>query len=210
MTNITKIVREYISTHPHVKECLKKDIINFSSLARTIASELNIDEKKNFDAILVAARRCKDKIQGGISEDEIIRILKRSKVEIKNRISVVVMEKNVRLSNIIDLEKEAKRLSEVFRIIEGSNAITVITVDDLIPGLKKVSKNFIVRETSGLAEITIKSPKEIEVIPGIIAYLYSLFGENDINILETVSCWTDTIIIIKEEEISKVMELLKF
>ena len=65
-------------------------------------------------------------------------------------------------------------------------------------------------ENKNLAEITIKSPKEIETTPGTYAYLCSLFGENNINIIETLSCWTDTIFLVKEEDVGKVMGLLRF
>ena len=55
-----------------------------------------------------------------------------------------------------------------------------------------------------------KSPKQIETTAGVISYLYSLLGENDINVYETLSCWTDTIFLIDEKDLSKVMALLRF
>ena len=57
---------------------------------------------------------------------------------------------------------------------------------------------------------SIKSPEDIETTPGAYAYLCSLFGENNINIVETLSCWTDTIFLIKEEDAGKVINLMKF
>jgi len=68
----------------------------------------------------------------------------------------------------------------------------------------------IIIENKNLVEITIKSPEDIETTPGAYAYLCSLFGENNINIVETLSCWTDTIFLIKEEDAGKVINLMKF
>ena len=58
--------------------------------------------------------------------------------------------------------------------------------------------------------ITIKSPKDLENTPGVNAFVYSKFREHGINIVEQISCWTDTIVVISEEDIAIVMKFLKF
>ena len=209
--SITKLTEDYILQHPSIKDCLKNGLINYSSLSRKIASDLNLNLKKNFDAILIACRRFRRKLkQEQILESKILKILKESKVEIKNKIIAVVIEKDVFFGNLLYLEKEIKKKREIFRVIEGLSAITVITSEDFLDLIRRYFKNKIILENKKLAEITIKSPKEIETTPGTYAYLCSLFGENNINIVETLSCWTDTIFLINEEDVGKVMSLLRF
>ena len=211
MSNITKLTEGYISNHPSVKDCLKNDLINFSSLSRQIAVELNLNIKKNFDAILIACRRYKRKLKGEqVLEKNILRILKDSKIEIKNKVIAVVLEKDIYFGTLLNLEKEIKNKKEIFRIIEGASAITIITTEDFLDLIKKYFRNKIIIENINLAEITIKSPKEIEEVPGTYAYLCSLFGENNINIVETLSCWTDTIFLVDEKDIGRVISLLRF
>ena len=41
------------------------------------------------------------------------------------------------------------------------------------------------------------------MIPGVMGHICSILGENDVNIIETSSCWTDTIIVIKKEHLAK-------
>jgi len=211
MVNITKLTEEYISEHPSIKDCLKKGMINYSKLTRQIASELDIDIKKNFDAILIACRRFVRKVKTEkIREDEILNTLKKSKVEIKNKIIAVVIEKNIYFDNLLSLEKEIKKRAEVFHMIEGTSSITLITSEDFLASIKKLFKNKIIKENTNLAEITIRSPKEIETTSGVVSYLYSLFGDHGINIVETMSCWTDTLFVIKEEDVAKAMAFLRF
>jgi len=211
MLNITKLTENYILEHPSIKDCLKNGLINYSSLSRQIASELSLDLKKNFDAILIACRRLKRKLKKEeVFEDQILKILKCSKIEIKNKVIAVVLEKDVFFGSLIDLEKEVKKRNEIFRVIEGISAITIITTEDFIGLIRKYFKNKIILENKSLAEITIKSPKEIETTPGTYAYLCSLFGENNINIVETLSCWTDTIFLVEEKDVGKVMGLMRF
>lgn len=211
MPNITKLTESYILQHPSIKDCLKNGLLNYSSLSRKIASELNLNQKDNFDAILIACRRLKGKLrQEEAFESKILKILKKSKVEIKNKVVAVALEKGIFFENLINLEKEIRRKNEIFRIIEGASGITVITAEDFLDLVKKYFKNKIVLENRNLAEIIIKSPEEIETTPGAYAYLASLFGENNINIVESLSCFTDTIFLIKEEDVGRVINLMRF
>ncbi len=209
--SITKSIDAYISEHPSIKDCLKNGLINYSSLSRKIAAELKIDLKKNFDAILIACRRFKGKLKSeDIFEKNILKILKNSKIEIKNKIIAVVVEKDVYFGTMLNLEKEIRKRKEIFRIIEGISAITIITSEEFTDLIEKSFKNKIVTENKNLVEITIKSPEDIETTPGAYAYLCSLFWENNINIVETLSCWTDTIFLIDEKDAGKVISLLRF
>ena len=211
MPNITKLTENYILEHPSVKDCLKNGLINYSSLSRQIASELNLSVKKNFDAILIACRRLKRKLKKEETyERKILKILKESKIEIKNKIVAVVLEKDIFFENLINLEKEIKKRKDIFRIIEGASGITIITTEDFLDLIKRYFKNKIILENKNLAEIIIKSPMEIETTPGTYAYLASLFGEHNINIVESLSCFTDTIFLVKEEDAGKVINLLRF
>ena len=209
--SITKLAENYILEHPSIKDCLKNGLINYSSLSRRIISDLNLSPKENFDAVLIACRRLKRKLKKEeIFEDKLLAILKKSSIEIKNRIIAVVLERDIFFDNLISLEKEIRKRKEIFRIIESISAITIITTEDFLDLIKKYFKNKIILENRNLAEITIKSPKEIEIIPGTYSYLCNLFGENNINIVETLSCYTDTIFLVNEEDVGKVMGLLRF
>jgi len=211
MANITKVTEQYIAEHPFVKDCLKKGLINYSSLTRQICLEIELDAKKNFDAILIACRRYYNKIKSeATTEKKILEILKNSKIEVKNKLNAIVLEKNIFSPNLLNIEKEAKKVMETFHIIEGASALTIITSDEFTKKIKQVFRNKIIKENNNLVEVILKSPKQIETTAGVISYLYSLFGENSINIYETLSCWTDTIFLIEEKDLSKVMGLLRF
>ena len=211
MANITKLTEQYISEHPSIKDCLKKGLIDYSSLTRQLCTDSDLDLKKNFDAILIACRRYHRKIgKEAVLENKIIKVLKDSKLEVKNKIDVVLVEKDIYYGHIIELQKEIKKKSELFHIIEGSNTITVVTSHEFLGVVKKLFKNKIIKVTEDLAEVTLKSSEDVENIPGIIAYLSTLLAENGINIIETMSTWTDTLFVIAEKDIAKVMGLLRF
>ncbi len=209
--NITKLTEKYIQEHPTIRDCLKKGLVNYSALSRQIAIDLELDPKKNFDALLIAARRYQAKVrQEKSSQEKILSILKQSRVEIKNRMAVFVLEKSAPQKTLLEFENKAKKAGEVFHVIEGISAITLITVEEFSKDIKAAFRNFIIKENKGLVEVILKSPKEIEQTAGIMGYLCSLLGENGINIVEQMSCWTDTILLVQEKDLGRVMELLKF
>lgn len=211
MANITKLTEGYIAEHPFVKDCLKKGLINYSSLTRQICLDLNLDAKKSFDAVLIACRRFYNKIKSeATAEKKILEILKNSKIEVRNKINAIVLEKGIFFPNLLEIEKEAKKSNETFHIVEAATAITIITSDDFAKKIKQIFRNKILKENENLVEVVLKSPKELETTAGVISYLYSLLGENRINIVETLSCWTDTIFLVEEKDLSRVMELLRF
>jgi hypothetical protein len=211
LANITKLTEQYISEHPFVKDCLKKGLINYSSLTRQICIDLNLNVKKNFDAVLIACRRHYRKIKTeATTEKKILDILKNSKIEVKNKINAIVLEKDIVFFNLLDIEKEAKKILETFHIIEGTNTITIITSNDFAKKVKQVFRNKIIKENTDLVEVILKSPKQIETTAGVVSYIYSLLGENGINMFETLSCWTDTIFLVEEKDLSRVMEFLRF
>src|SRR3989344_3129933 len=100
MQSITKIAEEYILNHPSIRDCLKNDLINFSSLSRRISEDLNLNTNKNFDAILIACRRYQRKLKNEEAlENKILKILKNSKIEIKKKVIAGVLEKKIFFGN---------------------------------------------------------------------------------------------------------------
>ncbi len=205
-TNITKLTEKYIQEHPSIMDNLKKGLINYSALARKIGKELNINK---FDAILIASRRYASKLKTQKTrEKEIIEILKKSKFEVKNKIIAVILDPNIYFDNLIELHKIIKKKDGVLHFIQGSSSITLITSLEFLPEIKDYFKNKIEKINLNLIEITLISPEKLEDTPGVMSYLYSLFAENDINIVETMSCYTDTLFLIEESNIQKALKIL--
>ncbi|MFH1398863.1 MAG: ACT domain-containing protein [Candidatus Woesearchaeota archaeon] len=210
MVTTTELTWQYISEHPSIKDCLKKGVVNYSKLARMIAKELGIEKKTNMEAILIACRRYALKLGEEIQEDAVVRILKGSELEIKNRIVVAVVDKQIYADNLIAIEKKIRAKADTFYAIEGTNSYTIIITEKYLDDLKQMFKRSIMIVEKNQVMIIIKSHEAVETTPGFVAYLYSLFGEHGINIVQTMSCWTDTIVIIKEADLSKVMGFLRF
>lgn len=209
--NTSRLTERYISEHPSIKDGLKKGIINYSALARLIADDLGIKKKSSFDAILVACRRSAVKMEKGEAHEEEIRsILKKSRLEIKNKVGVFILRKGPGLwGGLEGIEREIRRKAEFFHAVEGSSAVTFIAPQEYAGMISKKVGASLIKQTVDVVELVIRSPKEMETTPGVIAYLSSILAESGVNIIEMMSCWTDTIFIIEEKDIPLVLEKLK-
>lgn len=208
--NITKETNDYINALPSVKDSLKKGLINYSKLSRQIIGDTDM-KPRDFDAVLVAIRRMERKLKKKQSFEKQIRtLLKDTKLEIKNKMMVCIVDRNVYQDNIIELQKEIRNLRGEIRIVEGVQAITLITSQDHEKLVDKYFKNQIRKKNKDLIELIMRSPETLENVPGVMGYLYSLFSEQGVNIVETMSCWTDTIFVIEEKDLEKTIRMLSF
>jgi hypothetical protein len=207
----SELTIEYIKKYPAIISCLKNNLINYSSLSRFVAKELKIEKESSIEAILVAIRRYQKKLEDKSSLDNrVMDVLKKSEILLKNKISVLIFEKNEFLESIVDFQKKVHNLRGVFYVLEGTSTFTIITQEKFVCELKKNCKSRIVCENLNLALIRIESPKEIEDVPGVVAFLTYIFSENEINILEFISSWTDTLFIVEKKNVDRVLELLDF
>jgi len=205
MESIAKTTKRFVESLPFVKQGLRSNIINYSKLSRLVIKETGLGNK---EAIVIACRRLYRELKREQQGAAVTDLLKGTKLIIRDRITAVILEADVRLEPLLDLQKEIK--NETVHIIRGANAVTVIATEDLLPTVKRRFANSILKVNTGLVEILMKSSVRLESVPGVMGYLYSLFGENGVNIAETMSCWTDTIFVIKKADLPKVMGFLNF
>jgi hypothetical protein len=184
--NITRLTWNYIDSHPVVKNCLRKGLVNHSALARTIKKELVLPKKTKLEAIIIAARRAKEGMRKSRDgEKRIIDLFKNSEVELKNKISVVRLDKPSIPDYLIDFEKYVKRKKDIFFAIEGRKTITIIVQDKNVEMLEQKFRRSIISVTSGAAMVIIES-EGIEEVPGAVSFLTTKLFENGVNIIEMI------------------------
>lgn len=201
------LTREYIDHHPSLRDCLSKDIVNFSSLARLIMKELGL---QNEEAILAAARRYAHELGKSDTEGAILSLLAESHLELKTRIGIITAKNDWHvLSHLEGPIWKTLQEKSTLQVIQGTNAITVITDDKHLDEVAAaVGKEYILKTRRDLVELSVKSPKRIEEVPGVVAYLSGMLAEQGINVLETVSCYTDTIFLLEKDDRLRAFEAL--
>jgi aspartokinase len=203
---IAKIVRDYVDTHPSIKDCLKDDLVNLSALSRQIMKERGLT---SMEATLVACRRYQD-ASPRHNERIIKTTLAKSKVEMSSKVAIVTLRNDWQIyGKLQGFLRKALSEGHVPKLIQGSKAITLITDENTAQSVEEeLGKNNLLGFDKGLVEISVTSPESIRTTPGIMSYLYGSLSSNGINVLETMSTYTDTIFIVDPDNMMRAFEVL--
>lgn len=185
--SIAKQVKLYIERKPYILEALEQKIVNYSALSREIGKELHIT---NFDTIKVAlirlSKQYSKKKRG--TQQKAIELLRDAHFSLKNKIATL------HHSTYVDIKSLA---------YSKTPSGYMFFLDENI-ALKSGFKNL----DYGFAIIHIKSSKEIENTPGVIAFILSSLASEGINIFHVLGCREDTFIVVKEHDASIAFKVL--
>ena len=59
-----------------------------------------------------------------------------------------------------------------------------------------------------MVELAVTSPESIEDTPGLLAYLSTALASRGINIVQAMSCYTDTIFLLEREDMTTAVDIL--
>lgn len=202
-----EVVRAYIDSHPSVKDALKLGIVNLSALARRIMDEEGVASE---EAALIACRRYEADPKEKINEAEIIRVLGRSKIEVRTRVAILTLRPSWSIYARLERAMNVLRgRNHPLHVIQGSAGVTIITDDGVVQELEEiVGREEVLKRETGLVELAVTSPEVIEEVPGIMAYLSSALASRGINFVEVISCYKDTMFVIEEKDMVKAFETL--
>ena len=185
---IAQNVRNHLRNKPYLLEALEKGIVNLSELSRQIQEELQIE---NMSAVKAALRRFSAELQKHKQkrEEKVLQVLKRSVMAVYDRKSVIITpnEINTETGMKVDL------LGKVVYLLDRS---------DLPKRVSALVKH------DNCTMIVVHSPEELEATPGVVAFLTTLLAEQNVNIIEFISCWTETIIVVEKKDSLKAYEVL--
>ncbi|MDR3282072.1 MAG: ACT domain-containing protein [Candidatus Methanoplasma sp.] len=206
--SLAERTRVYIDAHPSIKDCVSKGLINYSSLARLIMKEMDVD---NEEAVMIACRRYAGKLSVATDhEASILRILKNSRLEMRTKTCIVTAKNDWTVLHKMDsLFKDLWNENSIMQCVQSASAVTIIadrTLRDRI--MDTVGRFNIIKIRENLVEIAVKSPERIVETSGVIAYLITNLSDAGINIEETVSCHTDTIFIVGEADMINAYSVL--
>ncbi len=98
---------------------------------------------------------------------------------------------------------------EFLQVLEGVSAITLIFDQKMFDNVYSIfRKEDILDKRQNLAAIVVQSPREIIDTPGCAIAFYNPVSRMHINIEETMSCFTDTILVLRMEDIGKAFTAL--
>ncbi|MBS3069032.1 ACT domain-containing protein [Candidatus Micrarchaeota archaeon] len=193
MESTSELVWLYVKRRPFLKEILREKVVNFSSLARKISLEA-FGSKKRSPAVKMALVRLAARMQqkGENLEGRIFKVLKDSSLSIKSKIAIVISTKRL----------DAKYLS----CVESNGSLTYIMEEKELEKLRR--QKAVIKLERNLSLISIHSSPSLEETPGVVAHLLNSLADEGINVLEFISCYTDTLLVVRAPDTTRTYEVL--
>ena len=206
--SISYAVREIINNDASFQDSLQYAYCNISALARIIKPQIDQILARNIsiESIVTALKRSR-KVYN-FQEHSIASILANSSISVKTDVAKVSANKSKKT-----IEKVAKALTQnvdnFVSVSESILSITLVFDDILIYDVKRMFTSYDILEIENdLAAIIVHSPEEIIKTPGCAITLYNQLARRHINIEDTVSCYTDTIVLVKMADVAKAFNAL--
>jgi hypothetical protein len=195
---IAQIIRENLSFRPYILDSLEKGYGNLARISEFIRLDLKLDESKS-SAIKAALRRQSIalKAKGKDMEKRVLQVLRGSRLETKYDVDTLTLRTSERLEKSSCVILSTEFADGNFYVVDKAKEVpTGYLIDNRL-----VEKAKVLSYHRDCTMFIVKSDKlEIEDTPGVLAYLNSILSTQDINVIEFVSCYTYTILIVSEED----------
>ena len=183
---IAELVWLYVKRRPFLKEVLRENIVNYSALARKISLDAfgDLGHEAAVKMALIRLSSRMDRLETDL-EERILALLKKSSMVIKSKVAVVISTKQ--LEDLAPLS-----------YAQSGRHFTYIIEQSKLDAIRKRKSIFKMEENLNL--ITIESPEELEEVPGVISYILGALASEGINVVEFISCYTDTLLVVKQAD----------
>lgn len=206
--SITNAVKEIVNNDLSFQDSLQRDYCNISALARIIKPQIDqiLSRDTSIESIITALKRSRQDYD--VPERPIAAILAGSTVSVRTDVAKVSAKKSKKT-----VDKVAKSLTQnVDKFISVSESIMSITLvfdDVLLDDVKAMfTHDDILEVEDDLSAIIVHSPEEIIKTPGCAIAFYNQLARRHINIEDTVSCYTDTIMLVRMDQVGKAFNAL--
>ncbi|MCK4703428.1 hypothetical protein KAT55_08720 [Candidatus Bathyarchaeota archaeon] len=188
--SVAQLVRETIQMRPSLLDALNMKIVNYSALARILQAEIG---EGSIEAVKAAVIRVSDEIASDrkLREEAVQSILKESKVRLQDKIAVVISPLKLEIPHIV-----TAHLTDQYVYVVDQTTMKRELEDP-------------VKVQSNLVALILLSPPRVETTPGFVAFITQLLASRNINIVEFISCSTNTIIILDGQDALKAFSLLQ-
>ena len=208
VNSISKTVQTLIDEDLSLQDALQRDYGNYSAIARMLMPKVKeaVNSDVNLESVITSVKRAKANYT--ILQGKITRVVAGSVLNIRTDMAKVSVDKTKN-----NLEKMRKTLAsfsgEFLQVIEGNSVVTLISDLNSFNKISSIfAKSDVIDQKQNLATVIIRSPDEIIDTPGCVQAFYNAVSRRHINIEETMSCYTETIIVLAMEDVSNAFAAL--
>ncbi|NIQ07564.1 MAG: hypothetical protein GWO20_18150 [Candidatus Korarchaeota archaeon] len=208
VNSVSRTVQHLIDNDLSLQDALQRDYANYSALARMLKPKVEeaLGRKVKLESLITSVKRAKAVYRS--QRENITRVIAESVINLRTDVAKISVEKTRRNLEIIR-KTLTKFPGEFFQVLEGISAVTLIFDQKLFADICSMfRREDILDERQNLAAIVVQSPRDIIDVPGSVIAFYNPVSRRHINMEETMSCFTDTILVLRMEDVGKAFTAL--
>ncbi len=193
MASTSELVWLYVKRRPFLKEVLRQGIVNHSALARKISQEAfgSLDRQAAVKMALIRLGDRMERLESGL-EERVLGLLKRSSMVLKSRVAVAIAKRELEGVHPLSQTKSGRHITYILEQRE----------------LEKIPPKALWKCEENLNLVIIESPEDVEETPGVISFLLGALASEGINVVEFISCYTDTILVLNQADTERAYRIL--
>lgn len=205
---ISSAVRDEINFDLSIQDGLARDYVNISALARMLRPrvEERVGKETNMESVITSLKRLRGLYSP--ASQEIRQVIARSVVNVRTNVSKISVEKTRKVLQTVS-SMLSNHQQDFIQVSESLSAITLIFDQRLHKTVRDELTNAdVLEEGDDYAAITVQSPPEIISTPGCVISFYNQLSRRHVNIEDTVSCHTDTIVVVRMKDVGRAFDAL--
>jgi aspartokinase len=208
---MSRAVRDEVEADLSIQDAMARDYVNLSALARMLVPRVaGRTGRRVKDVSEVGIATALKRLRGSysVSTPRVSRVIAKSVVNVRTHVSRLSVEKTRRTLQTVSALLSTYH-EDFIQVSESLSSITLIFDQRLHSKVKKsLAGAEILEEGQEGAAITVQSPEEIITTPGCVSAFYNQLSRRRVNIEDTVSCYTDTIMVVDMKDASRAFEAL--
>ena len=209
--SVNRAVKEEVDSDFSVQDAIARDYANVSALARMLVPKVSRRMKvRARDVNEVGVASALKRLHGVYSAaaPSVAEVIGGSIVNVRTHVSKLSVEKTKRtlqtVSSLLGAHHE-----DFIQVSESLSSITLIFDQRLHRRVKRaLAWGEILEEGEECAAITVQSPRGIINTPGCVSAFYDQLSRKNVNVEDTVSCYTDTIMVVSMKDAGRAFEAL--
>jgi aspartokinase len=206
--SVARAVKEEVESDFAFQDAVAREYANLSALARVLVPkvETKTGHRVGEAGVVSALKRLREEFKP--PSRDVGKVIAGSIVNVRTRVSRLSVEKTRKtLQTVGALLSDYQE--DFIQVSESMSSITLI-FDQMLHGKvrKALSSAEILEEGEECAAITVHSPREIISTPGCISAFYDQLSRRRVNVEDTVSCYTDTILVVGMKDAGRAFEAL--
>lgn len=211
MITVPQAVEKIVKRSRYLSEALSKDLINASSLARYIKSEVEslVFKSVTTGSITIAVKRLQRSFKSGYRKITIFQEAPDMIVRSNLTLIYVKNSDNI-LSKLSAIEKRSQAFKKKALFTYGRVETIILTNKMNLRGIKKILKDEEILQTfPNVSAITIHLPQEAVITPGIFYFFIKSLAWENVNILDVLSTRTELTLIFKPQDMTSAFAILQ-